>query len=231
MDTMMNILLIYLMVGPSGAALSVDRLISRWWAVRQARRNHLPIPPLSPPAPRVSANLALRLVQIHFCIIYLASGLSKLMGQPWWNGTAIWITMAVPEYWPLQIGYYQSLLKFLCDHRWLWETVMTGSVAYTLCTEISFPFLVWNRKLRWWMITLAVVLHTGIAMTMGLRTFSLLMLTMLCAFVPQEVVERWRSRLQAWVNLHWPESSGSETNVNGAVRTAAPRNPQKVAAG
>ena len=29
MDTMMNILLIYLMIGNSGAALSVDRLVAR----------------------------------------------------------------------------------------------------------------------------------------------------------------------------------------------------------
>src|SRR5438105_3526422 len=31
-DTMMNILLIYLMIGPSGAAYSVDRLLARWWS-------------------------------------------------------------------------------------------------------------------------------------------------------------------------------------------------------
>src|SRR5208283_2934822 len=43
-DTMMNILLIYLMIGPSGAALSVDRLISRWWTRRKARLAGEPMP-------------------------------------------------------------------------------------------------------------------------------------------------------------------------------------------
>src|SRR5262249_28183267 len=149
------ILLVYLMIGPSGAALSVDRLISRWWTVRQARRHHLPIPMATRPAPRVSANLALRLLQLHLCIIYLVSGLSKLQGSPWWNGTATWTTMAIYEYCPMQIGTYDALLRFLCAHRWLWETFMTGSVAFTLFTEIGFPFLVWNRKMRWPMMTLA----------------------------------------------------------------------------
>src|SRR5262249_1194761 len=61
MDTMMNLLLLYLMIGPSGAALSVDRLVVRYWRTRRALREGRPIPANLPPAPRVSANLALRL--------------------------------------------------------------------------------------------------------------------------------------------------------------------------
>src|SRR5262249_14062698 len=65
MDTMMNILLIYLMIGPSGAALSVDRLIRRWWAARQARREGRPVPAWEPPAPPMSARPALALLVPH----------------------------------------------------------------------------------------------------------------------------------------------------------------------
>ena len=43
-DTMMTILLLYLMIGPSGAALSVDRLIECW----RARKAGLPMPPVTP---------------------------------------------------------------------------------------------------------------------------------------------------------------------------------------
>lgn len=229
MDTMMNILLIYLMIGPSGAALSVDRLISRWWEVRAARRNHQPIPPFSRPAPRVSANVVLRLLQVHFCIIYMASGLSKLLGGVWWNGTAIWGTMAVFEYCPMQIGSYQSLLKFLCSHRWLWELAMNAGVAFTLFTEIGLPSLIWNRKMRWPMITMAVFLHSGIAMVMGLRTFSLLMLTMLIAFVPQETVDGMRSRLSDWMNLILPHGEMKEQKEsNGLARPLGARGQLKV---
>src|SRR5437868_790271 len=69
MDAIMTILAFYLMIAPSGATLSVDRLIARWWA----RRKGLPEPVVRP---LVSANFTLRLMQIHLCIIYLASGLS-----------------------------------------------------------------------------------------------------------------------------------------------------------
>src|SRR5262249_54056114 len=110
MDTIMNILAIYLMIGPSGAALSVDRLIARWWAGRQGRE-------LGPPRPLVSANFAIRLMQIHFCIIYLASGLSKLQGPAWWNGNALWGTMANYSFAPMHWPAYLAFLKFLSEHR------------------------------------------------------------------------------------------------------------------
>src|SRR5437764_15409260 len=60
MDTMMNIMVIYLMIGPSGARLSVDRLIQKWWA-----KKHGQAPPEVKPS--VSANFALRMLQVHFC--------------------------------------------------------------------------------------------------------------------------------------------------------------------
>jgi hypothetical protein len=190
MDTMMMILLLYLMIGPSGAALSVDRLISRWWATRKARLKGRPAPVWQPPAPSVTANFAIRLMQVHFCIIYLASGTSKLMGPMWWNGTALWGTMANYEFNPLDWQRYEDLLVFLSHHRFLWEVVTSGGVAFTLFLEIGFPFLVWVKPMRWFMISGAVLLHVGIALTMGLTTFGLCMLALLLSFVPPPVVQR-----------------------------------------
>src|SRR5262249_24749808 len=194
MDTMMNLLLLYLMIGPSGAALSVDRLVVRYWRTRRALREGRPIPANLPPAPRVSANLALRLMQVNLCIIYLVSGLSKLLGPAWWNGTAIWRTMAVYEFSPMYNETYMNFLRFLCAHRWLWELCTSGAVVYTLVTEIGYPFLVWNRRLRWLMLTMAIGLHTGIALFMSLRTFSLMMVALNGSFVPASVIHRLLSR-------------------------------------
>jgi hypothetical protein len=218
MDAMMNILIFYLMIAPSGAALSVDRLIARYWATRRALRRHSPVPMNLQPEPRVSANLALRLLQVHFCFIYLASGLSKLQGQAWWTGNAVWGTMAVYEYSPMAMAPYHALLVFLSKHRWLWEAVMSGGVAFTLMTEISLPFLIWNRKLRWVMITMAIMLHTGIAMVMGLRTFSLIMLIMLMAFVPEETVQALVKRLGRGLSRF---RLGINDHLRGQVRAAS----------
>ena len=39
--------------------------------------------------PLIGANLAIRLIQVHMCVIYLFSGLGKLKGDTWWEGSAI----------------------------------------------------------------------------------------------------------------------------------------------
>jgi hypothetical protein len=189
MDTMMNLLLLYLMIGQSGAALSVDRLIQRYRLTRQALSSRRPAPDLAL-APRVSANLALRLIQVNLCIIYFAAGVSKLQGTSWWTWTAIWGTLANPEFSPLYIRPYYAVLEFLSHHRVLWEMAMSGGVVFTLSMELGFPFLVWNRNLRWLMLTMALMMHLGIATFMGLNTFSLMMGGMLLAFVPPQSV-RW----------------------------------------
>jgi hypothetical protein len=181
MDTIISILLLYLMIGPSGAALSVDRLVTRYRAVRRG----LPPPTVEP---LVSANLALRLMQVHFCIIYGAAGLSKLLGGAWWNGTALWGTLVNYEFSPVRFPVYAEALRWLCRHRWLWEVVMSGGAVYTLALEIGFPFLVWQRDWRGPMVIGAVLLHTGISLTMGLVGFGLLMLTLVLSFVPAAAV-------------------------------------------
>jgi hypothetical protein len=186
MDTMMVILVTYLMIGPSGGALSLDRV---WYLWRERRRRGQPNW-TAPPEASVSANIALRLIQVHFCVIYLAAGTSKLLGPAWWNGTALWLCLANYSFAPMEFAVYMSFLKLLVESRFLWELALTGGVVFTLIMEIGFPFLVWNRSWRWLMVTGAMLLHFGIGLTMGLASFSLLMMLMAFSFAPPEAV-RW----------------------------------------
>jgi hypothetical protein len=175
-----------LIPGRGGAALSVDRLIARWWARRLGRERDFP----SRPQPTVLANVAYRLVQIHICFIYFVAGTSKLQGSTWWTGTAIWWTTANYEFAPLNREIYRKFLFFLTHHRWLWEIMMTGGVVHTFLVELGFPFLAWNRRLRWFMVTVATLLHAGIALFMGLTLFQIFMLIFLLPFYPPETMQR-----------------------------------------
>jgi hypothetical protein len=184
-DTMMNLCLLYLMVSPCGAVLSLDR----WRARRRAIAKGEPFP--ERPEPTVSATFATRLLQINFCFIYMASGLSKLKGEAWWNHTALWLTVYNPEFSPTFFAPYRAVLTWLCYHRWLWAFVMSGGVAYTLVLEIGFPFLVWRPRLRAYLVVAAILLHTGIAILMGLNVFGLFMLVLLMSYIPPTTVRQW----------------------------------------
>jgi hypothetical protein len=194
MDTMMAILLFYLMFAPCGATLSLDRLIERYRDGARALRGHAA--PLSPaPGPSVSANVVTRLLQVHFCIIYFASGASKLQGAAWWNGTAIWMTWSNYEFAPPKFEFFTPALQWVAQSRWLLEAIMTGGAAFTLALELGFPFLVWRPRWRPVMLVGAVLLHTGIAVMMGLVAFSLFMMVIAASFIPAQTLKRVLERV------------------------------------
>jgi hypothetical protein len=188
LDTMMMIVLFYLLIGPSGAALSVDS----WLRKRRERRQGLE-PQDAPPS--VAANFAIRLIQVHFCIIYFASGTSKLLGTTWWSGTALNLVMLNAEFAPMNHWWYYQGLKFLAGHRWMWETFMAVQIVGTILMEVGLPFLIWNPRCRWALICGSVLLHTGIAVFMGLTTFSLIMICIVASFIPPEVIKQLAGRV------------------------------------
>jgi hypothetical protein len=167
LDQINVMLTLYLTIGPSGAALSVDR----WWAQRRNRS------PARPPA-RASANLALRLIQVHMCVIYLFAGISKLQGESWWTGEAMWRAFANLE--------YQSL-----DMTWLaWHPRLINLMSHlSVLWEMSFCALVWRRRWRPLVLAMAAVLHLGIGACLGMWTFALVMLIGCLAFVPIEWIQ------------------------------------------
>lgn len=187
LDTMTNLGLLYLMIAPCGAALSLDR----WLSLRRERQRlgdkYIP----QPPQPLVSARFATRLIQINFCIIYFAAGTSKLLGSSWWNGTAPNRFLLNYSFAPFDVPQYLPFIKWLVSHRWMWELNGTIGVLGTLFLELGFPFLVWNRRMRWFMVSGSIIFHTFIALLMGLVTFSLMMLVLVLAFVPPEAVRQF----------------------------------------
>ncbi len=177
LDKINCMLAMYLMVGPSGARYSIDR----WLANRRGKGR------LAKPALSVSANVGVRLIQLHMCIIYLFSGLSKLQGAAWWDGSAVWMAHANLE--------YQSL-----DMTWLagWPKLISFLTLATVFWELFYAALVWNRMWRPFMLLGAVLVHGGIAIALGMITFGLVMLIGNLAFVSPELVETVLHRIVPW---------------------------------
>lgn len=188
-DVMTNIVLLYTMIGPSGAAMSIDRLIARWWNGRLKTS-----PTTAEPAPSIGANVAIRLLQVHLCIIYFVSGIAKLTGRSWWNGTAVWGTLANYEMAPMQYDFYNVLLRFLSHNELVFSMVLMAGSYFTLAFEIGYPFLIWRPRFRRLYLASAVLLHGMIGTVMGLSSFALIMLVMNMAFLTDEEA-RWLAEL------------------------------------
>jgi len=157
-DDTLGMLLIAVVVGPAGAVLSVDRLLA---------------PDPAAARPSVRANLAIRLIQVHLCVIYLFSGCGKLLGASWWEGTALWGAAANVQYRTLD-------LTWLASHPLLVNALTLG----TLWWEISYAALVWPRLTRRLFLAVAIPVHLGIGLAMGMMEFGLAMLVANLAFVP-----------------------------------------------
>jgi uncharacterized membrane protein YphA (DoxX/SURF4 family) len=168
----------YLMLGPCGARYSLDRL----WRLRRGDA--------SEPAPSTAANVAIRLLQLHLCVVYFFSALAKIEGNTWRVGTAMWWAAANYE--------YQSLpLTWLAD----WPILIAFFTHLTVFWELSYAFLVWNRFTRPWMIWTAVAVHGGIALFMGMITFGLAMIFANLSFLKPETVRRWVDPVASRVSL------------------------------
>lgn len=194
-DSMQTILLTYLMVGPSGAAFSLDALRARYRAARARMGAGRPVgwadAVLAGPQPSWLANFAVRLVQVHFCFVYLSSGMSKLKGPAWWNHNAGWMTLVNPEFGPIRYPAYEGLIRAMAEYRPVIAVVCACVSAFTLAVELGLPFLVWT-KARPAAVVGSTLLHTGIAAIMGLCVFSLYMFAMLLCYFPAKLI---RARL------------------------------------
>lgn len=172
LDQVLVMLCLYMAIGNSGGAFSFDR----WWKMRRSSgRESSGSPSLhwhGIDSPDVSTNIAIRLIQLHLCLIYFYAGLGKLQGETWWNGQAIWFSVASHEYQTLD-------LTWMADHM--------GLVAFlTLVTvywEVTYPALVWNRLTRPIVLLIAVFTHLGIGLAMGMMTFGLIMLVANLSFI------------------------------------------------
>jgi HTTM domain len=180
-DLLIFVLGFYLMLAPSGAALSVDRWLrtrSRFWEF--PRRSFWP----------------LRLVQIQVSLLYFFAVWGKLRGETWNDGTAVSYAFRLEdlERFPVPGLVTDSLL-------------LVNLLTYgTLAIELALAILVWNGRLRPWVLLLGVMLHLGIAYAVRVGFFSYAAVVGYIVFLPPATVSAWLYRLRdrtAGSRLSW----------------------------
>jgi|GEM_PF-236377 len=202
LDQINAMLAIYLALGPCGARLSLDRV---WRVYRHGVRSLqeqqcwsiLPILPSS------SARLVTRLIQVHMCVVYFFAGVSKLKGDAWWNGEAIWMALSNAE-------YQTTDMTWLAWYPWV-SDVATHS---TTLWEMTFWVLVWRPTWRPIVLFVGASMHVGIGVCLGMWTFGLVMIFTYVTYIPPETLRRvghWLAgalSVAAPVSLTIPQGSG-----------------------
>jgi len=123
-----------------------------------------------------------RLVGLQIAYVYLNSAMAKITNVRWQNGMAMRDVLSSPVFaeWPTYV-----------DSRPLVMFLTYSALVY----EFLFPFAVWWRKARPWMLAWGFVFHLSIDITMVIPIFSAIMIASLPAFLRDEEVKRLFARL------------------------------------
>lgn len=163
-DGLIRNLVLFTALAPAGAALSLDRL-------RTAKDAFWEFPKRSP--------WALRLVQIQVSVLYLSTVWQKLRGLNWNDGTAVSYALRIEdlERFPLPGGITHSI------------QISSLATYGTLMVEFALGVLVWNKKLRPWVLAVGVGMHLSIDYSIRVGFFSYAIFVSYLAFVTPGAAE------------------------------------------
>ena len=155
-EPLLTMLLLYLCLAPSGACYSLD-----------SRRKSQPL--------QFSwlATVSIRLLQVHLCLFYLMFALTKLGGQVWWGGGAVYLMMAQSESRLVDLTFLRSSIFAI--------NVWTHAIVLF---EFAYAILIWQRILRPLLMGLSVLMWLSAGLLTGQVEFALLMIALNLAFIP-----------------------------------------------
>jgi hypothetical protein len=164
-DVLVRNLAFYVMLAPTGAALTLN-------AWRRARDTFWEFPKRAP--------WATRLIQIQLSVVYFATVWAKVRGNDWNDGTAVSYALRLDDLERFHVPAFISTN----------QVVSNLATFGTLAIELSIAVLVWNRKVRPWVLAAGVAMHLAIALNIMIGFFTMAMLVAYLSFVPPETMER-----------------------------------------
>ena len=116
-----------------------------------------------------------RILQLHLCLIYFFSGITKCVGAGWWDGTSIWFALIRP---PFNLLSPETLIA--------WKSLFPVLSISVCLLETGYPLFIWLPKTRAFWFLAVIAMHLAIGLAMGLYLFAFVMITLnLAAFGPE----------------------------------------------
>lgn len=161
-DTIMRCLLFLMMFAPTHVQFSVDAFL-REKSGKPYDPNVLILP--------------LRLMQLQFSLVYLATTLFKLKGYDWVDGTAVYYTSRLENFQRVVLPIVFDFPFFVKFATWS-----------ALFIEFAMGTLVWVKELRIWVLLTGILLHLGIEISMSIGFFEWVMIAGYILFLePKEI--------------------------------------------
>lgn len=161
-----------LLLNPRDQPLSRDRQL----AIRRGERE---------PGPATMPAWPVRLIQIQIMIVYFVAGFWKIIGPPWWDGSALYYALAGSTFSRIGAAWAEGIPQ-------LFFIVTTISIAWW---EFLFPLLVSVGRLRRAALAFGVAIHLGILLTMNVGLFPYSMLACYPVFLTEGEAAGWVRRL------------------------------------
>jgi hypothetical protein len=182
-DNVLTLMSIYLVFVASGRRISLDHRRHKRRAARPAPTigTRAELGELRRRAVTLAHNAAVLVIGFQMCVIYGAAGLWKAQGGLWQSGTAMYYILHVQWFqpWPGLSDYIAGNSIALCV------------IAYvTVFAQIGFPFALFNKRLKYVILALLLMMHIGIAVLLGIPMFSLVMVIGDSVFLPDAF---WRA--------------------------------------
>lgn len=190
-DTLYRITLVFLLFANLSAHYSVDA----WLAARRSRQTRKRKPVIAPHVTHAAHNLALVLCGFQIVVVYVVSGVWKLQGDEWMNGTALFYAMRIDAF---------MVYPMLNEALWQSSLLIYIATFIALWVQTLFPLALLWRPTRIFVLLSLVFMHSGIGLLLGLWPFSLVMIALDMLFIRDSTwvkVTAWVHSTGAWTYL------------------------------
>jgi hypothetical protein len=166
-DTFLRVAGFFLVFAPTGAALSLDRLI-------QGRRG-----------PELRSPWAQRMIQFELAMVYLGSFWWKSLGTPWVDGSAL-----------LYVSQIAELQRFPLPGWLLAPAVLKCGAWLTLALEFALGTLLWVKEFRYPLLILGCGFHLCLEYAFNIPMFQWDILSAYVLFIDPADLERAWARFR-----------------------------------
>jgi hypothetical protein len=190
-DTLYRVTLLFMLFANLSAHYSLDAwLAKRRPSPRQAGRRWFPAH-----ISNAAHNTGLVLCCFQIIVVYTASGVWKLTGEAWPEGTALFYSLRI-----------DAFMVFPLVNEMLWQSSLLIYIAtfIALWSQSLFPIALLWRPARAFVLIVLVFMHSGIAVLLGLWPFSLAMIALDMLFIRDSTwvkTEAWIRSTQLWRTL------------------------------